>query len=353
MKRIISIGLTGFLVSKSLFAIAPVTLSTPSPAIPSNTQVGAKLTFTYKIKNFLPQWLPLSIGGITSPIQRIMVANDCGYGLLAGSPGNPSTCQIGISISPTTVQSVNQNLLVDYGGRLPLSSPIVTTVMNSQHYIFVTVNSYNGNLGGVSGADSLCQAEAYQLGSVLPQGLNFKALLVDSTRFPCDSTGSCGGAHALDWPLFSGEQFLNPDKSNFNQVNSNFVFDGSVISLMNPMGITDNSSSFWSGVQSVLSNAAANDIVAWAFDDVNPSQDGAQYLANLATCNNWSSSSSSESGSLGQLGQVNFVNGTVPGSTWGNYYEFNNSATGYLYNVWVYSDTLFCNAGSKLVCVSD
>ena len=118
--RISSLGTTCLLLSPLAFAMPPVTLSGPTPAIPTLFSPILTRTFTYTVNNYVPQWLPLSIGGISSPIQRVSVPNDCGYGLLAGSPSNPSTCQIGISLTTTMANantSINQNLLVNYGGR--------------------------------------------------------------------------------------------------------------------------------------------------------------------------------------------------------------------------------------------
>lgn len=354
--RMISLGITSLLLSPWALAIPPVTLSGPTPAIPS--QVTATTTMTYTISNYVPQRFPLSISGISSLVQRVAVQNDCGNGLLAGSPTHPSTCQIGVSITPpssNTNTSIQQNLLVNYGGRVPLSSSISTTAVGhpSHPYIFVTENEYDGNLGGVAGADIICQSEAYQAGSVLPSGYQFKALLVSPSRFPCDATGACGDTHSLDWPLFAGQNALNPDNSFFNQVNSNFVFDGSVTSLMTPLGLIDNTSNIWNGTQSVLTNTAATDIVAWAFADVNPSQDSVSYATNLATCNNWSSSDGTLfNGSNGILGQNSAVTGTIPGSTWGNYFQFSDASSSFIENMWSIGNNQTCDTPLKLVCVS-
>lgn len=106
----------------------PVTISVPSPAIASTYAPGSSTTIIYTLTNNVTNSsLPLTVTGISSPVTRVTVANDCGNTL----PIGPSTCNIGILIAPTTANSgstINQNMTVDYQGRVPVVTNITFTV---------------------------------------------------------------------------------------------------------------------------------------------------------------------------------------------------------------------------------
>lgn len=121
MKRIIALASVFF--STAIYAIPPVILSKPSPAIALTYNDNTSNIITYTITNNVPKILPLTVSGISDGIQRTTVPGDCGNALPAG----PSTCNIGINISPSSAQAgstVSQTLKIDYQGRTPLTSPI-------------------------------------------------------------------------------------------------------------------------------------------------------------------------------------------------------------------------------------
>jgi hypothetical protein len=105
-------------------AEVPVTLSGPTPAIASSYTPGDSTTIIYALRNNVPnRSFPITISGISSPLSRVTVANDCRNHLPAG----PSTCQIGINIAPKAPDAglfISQTLSVNYQGRLPLTSTI-------------------------------------------------------------------------------------------------------------------------------------------------------------------------------------------------------------------------------------
>lgn len=136
MKQAVALGTLSWLLCPLAFAIAPVTLSEPSPAISSVYNANTSTLVTYTIKNNVPKSLPLSVSGIFNGIQRATVSGDCGNALPAG----PSTCHFGILISPSAGQvgsSINQTLRIDYQGRTPLTSPISFSI-SSQTFAYVT-----------------------------------------------------------------------------------------------------------------------------------------------------------------------------------------------------------------------
>lgn len=125
MKRIIALASVFF--STATFAIPPVILSKPSPAISPTYNDNTSNIITYTITNNVPKTLPLTVSGISNGIQRTTVPGDCGNTL----PTGPSTCNIGINISPSSAQAgstVNQTLKIDYQGRAPLTSSISFSV---------------------------------------------------------------------------------------------------------------------------------------------------------------------------------------------------------------------------------
>lgn len=117
-----------FLITESAFSAVPVTLSDPSPPIASSYSVGDSATVIYTITNNVPGLhAPITVYGISGPIARTSVTNDCENAL----PTGPSTCNIGILIAPTSANAdsvINQNLYVNYKGRKPLVKNITFSI---------------------------------------------------------------------------------------------------------------------------------------------------------------------------------------------------------------------------------
>lgn len=132
-------------LSPLAFAIPPVMLSGPVPAISQVYNAGTSTTVIYTVKNNVPKALPLSISGISNGIERTQVANDCNNKLPAG----PSTCNLGIMINPPTSQvgsTIDQTLQINYQGRTPLTSQISFTTSQFVYGTLIDqVNQYNAN----------------------------------------------------------------------------------------------------------------------------------------------------------------------------------------------------------------
>jgi hypothetical protein len=73
--------------------------------------------------------------------------------------------------------------LTTIGAALLLAATIPASAGERVKTAFVTQGSYNGNLGGLSGADRKCQAEADGAGSVVPSGI-YRAWLSDGSEGP-------------------------------------------------------------------------------------------------------------------------------------------------------------------------
>ncbi|GEM_PF-7073444 len=83
---------------------------------------------TFTLHNKTGVALPLVIGGIVPPVSVSAVTqnNDCTSILPAGQ-----SCNLRLSIRPTTPGTINQTLSIDYHGRYPLTAPINLTVSSA------------------------------------------------------------------------------------------------------------------------------------------------------------------------------------------------------------------------------
>lgn len=77
----------------------------------------------------------------------------------------------------------------------------ITSVQRQSRVTFVTTNTSDGNLGGVSGADAKCMADPGHPDAALPLGSRrvFKAFIVDSGVRQYSSSSNALGL--VDWPL--------------------------------------------------------------------------------------------------------------------------------------------------------
>ena len=92
-----------------------------------------------------------------------------------------------------------------YGDTAPFDAYLLLRLSRAPKYIFVTTATSNGNLGGVTGADVKCAADAQAAG-----GGSFKALLVDGTaRVACTSANcaTSGATEHKDWVLAAGQEY--------------------------------------------------------------------------------------------------------------------------------------------------
>jgi len=129
--------------------------------------------------------------------------------------------------------------------------------------LFLTSQSYDGNLGGISGADQICSAEA---------GENAKALLVDENGCngrPCRQAKP----HQVDWPLLPSTTYYSKD---FSQI----------------IATTDQYGFLPIGLVSALASSCTNELIG--LDENWNTQ------ANL-TCSSWTNSSSSQKEAVGWL----------------------------------------------------
>jgi len=101
--------------------------------------------------------------------------------------------------------------------------------------VFVTSESFNGNLGGLKGADDKCQSEADGPASIVPSG-TYMAWLSDGTDSP--NTRFMKSSHP----------YLLPDGTKIAE-NYTDLTDGSIQNFINidPTGKTLGQTPFWTG----------------------------------------------------------------------------------------------------------
>ncbi len=302
--------------------------------------------------------IPLTISS-SNPATASVTAS-CNITISAGiaTPCAVTVTAESASSTPVTITATNANAAGITSNSIAVHAPI----------IFITHNFYTGNLKdagggatGEAGADAICQAEAYESDSVIPSGLTFKALIVTSSRYPCDSTGNCGGSAAADWPLNAGDSYLNPDLTPFNTVNLNYVFDGSNPHFESISGsYALNGRGFWTGIQSILSNDSGTDIAGWAYADANPTQDSVTYNDYLYNCNDFTSAESDNGSNIGVTGLLPGESAPdptpFPGSTWGNWAYLSDPSYDHQWNTWSFSaaaaNTIFaCAVQFRVMCV--
>ena len=156
--------------------------------------------------------------------------------------------------------------------------PIGGTSSGSSKVMFLSTNIYTGNLGGIAGADSICQNDSKNPGGT------FKALIVGATRRACTTAfcASDGAAENLDW-------VLTPNTTYYD-------LNGSVVGTTNANGL------FTFPLQTALS-ATTTDDFTWT--GLTPNWTNGSF-----TCTNWTIGDSSASGFLGDGGRLTdeFIN---------------------------------------------
>lgn len=126
----------------------------------------------------------------------------------------------------------------------------------SECYLFFTDTAYNGNLGGISGADSKCNAAGNK-----PNGNNYKAVLVDGVnRQACKQSHDCmtnpttnPGETLIDWVLYPNQAYKRADNISLGTTNASGTFEGNFSTYLS-MSV----GSFWSGFQSDLKPSPNN-----------------------------------------------------------------------------------------------
>lgn len=186
--------------NQSVTGMPPVTISGPSPTIAPTYDAGTDTTITYTLQNNVPASFPLSVYGLSEPLSRITVSDDCGSTLPA-----QSSCDIGVLIAPTSDDmgnQINQNMYVNYQGRVPFvenirfSVPIFPSITSTSSATRSSSSSGSfsasatpspmpiaGGLSAAACGTNICIVSGYGLSSNLPflaqstnQGINWNVV---------------------------------------------------------------------------------------------------------------------------------------------------------------------------------
>lgn len=152
----------------------------------------------------------------------------------------------------------------------------ITNFSTSTRRIFVTSTAYNGNLGGIAGADTKCNADANKPAG----GQTYKAMIVNgTTRRACnDPNCTSTSGNNIDWALKTNTPYIRPDGTNIKTTNSGAVF---TFNLSN--AISSVSGQTWTGMR----------------DD---------WTTSTSHCTNWSTDSNGGASGTGARGDIRAVN---------------------------------------------
>lgn len=128
---------------------------------------------------------------------------------------------------------------------------ILLGLLGKTRYLFVTTSTNMGNLGGVGGADLICQsAKTAEVPSLPGSALEYVALIASSSRVP-------GGA---GWPLFPNTNYyaMNPGETLIFHTNSSGI---PASSMDNATGIPG-SGNYWTGISSSFA-LSPDDCQSW------------------------------------------------------------------------------------------
>ncbi|PJZ76006.1 DUF1554 domain-containing protein [Leptospira neocaledonica] len=145
---------------------------------------------------------------------------------------------------------------------------ILLGLIGKTHYLFVTTSTNTGDLGGVAGADLICQsAKTAEVPDLPGSPLEYVALIASSTRVP-------GG---LGWPLLAGTKYyaMSPSETLIFHTDSS----GLPVLPMNSATGIPGAGDYWTGI----------------------SNSGSGYGTGT-TCSNWMSANAAIDASYGSPG---------------------------------------------------
>ncbi|HNF16153.1 MAG TPA: DUF1554 domain-containing protein, partial [Leptospiraceae bacterium] len=135
----------------------------------------------------------------------------------------------------------------------------VTRLAASVYRIFITAATYNGNLGGVAGADTKCDSD-----TVRPNdGSTYRALVVDNSgtaRRACTTANCTNPAENLNWAFKPSTSYVRAsDSTTIMTTNAGGVFPFGTLTNSFTSGATV---SYWTGLRSTW-DSSSNDCSDW------------------------------------------------------------------------------------------
>jgi DNA-binding beta-propeller fold protein YncE len=251
MKNKTALTLISLFASPLVYAVQPVIMSGPSPAIATTFPAGSSQTFVYTITNRVPKRLPITINGLSGTVNRTTVPNDCGDTLPAAKDRTPATCNIGISITPTqgnVGSTTNQTFQVDYQGRRPLTASISFSTRSVRLYVtnstgqnYVSQCFLNIDSGVISGCRNFSDPTFISPADIV---INPAGTFAYVSNFGNDSISTCpiqangflSACTAFTSPAIDGTSGITINRAGTRIYTSNFVGDTLGICLINSAG---------------------------------------------------------------------------------------------------------------------
>ncbi|MCB1179636.1 MAG: DUF1554 domain-containing protein [Leptospiraceae bacterium] len=194
-----------------------------------------------------------SISGTNS--SEFSVTNQAG--LVEGN----SSISISINFIPVFVGSKTAFFIISYNNNQNSFSLNLKGSSIPDKYIFVSQGIYNGNLGGITGADSKCSTEKINNYSALPTG-TYKALLADGTTRRACSTSNCvgGSSENSNWILIANQSYYNgSDNSLVFTTNSKGITSFPINSYL----LSSTSQYWWTGMDTGWENTLIDNCSSW------------------------------------------------------------------------------------------
>lgn len=190
-----------------------------------------------------------------------------------GQNGNPVINPWWVNLAYMEVGGTTQigtSKVTDYLGALPVSGGVVIKPAAkakpelTDKAIFITEKGYT-KFAGTTAADAICNQEATASGSLINKKAKFKALLLSSNRYPCNSNGVCGVAGASDWPVTPDTKYTTVGNAASISSNENGVFAGTYPAglILDQFGYRQDKM-FWLGVNGVKTDTNGK-VSAWSY----------------------------------------------------------------------------------------
>jgi hypothetical protein len=182
----------------------------------------------------------------------------------------------------------------DPSSNYSLYTPASQSTSTRTRYIFRSAAAYDGNLGGISGADTKCNTD----GGRPDPALSYKALLVDGVSRVACTTANCSGGvgEHINWILRANTPYKNAGGVTVGTTDSVGLFSTNLIAQINV-----SANNVWTGLAS-------------------------DYTSDVNRCTNWSSNTNGSFGRTGSADQTSIPNLISLGNT-------NCATTVYLYCV--------------------
>lgn len=173
-----------------------------------------------------------------------------GSAVASGSASGALTMSSGTNIITVTVTSSSGSSTYTIN---------VTRLAASVYRIFITAATYNGNLGGVAGADAKCSSD-----TVRPNdGSSYRALVVDNSgtaRRACTNSNCTNPAENLNWAFKPSTAYVRAsDSTTIMTTNAAGIFPFGTLTNSFTSGATV---SYWTGLRNTW-ESSSNDCSDW------------------------------------------------------------------------------------------